>query len=159
MSSFSHPLPLSWEATLSTPQDTQKLGEKIATHISPGDTLALEGDLGSGKTFLARCIIQTICTKKIPVPSPTFSLLQFYETPLGPLYHFDFYRLAHPQEAWELGLEEALSQGIIIAEWPQQVAPLIPFSFYLVLENIPDLPYARHAKLFSKNPRATLWQP
>lgn len=106
---------------------TARLAELIALKIRLGDTVALYGDLGAGKTTLARALIGALLGETAPeVPSPTFALLQTYATPRLTVSHFDFYRLSGADEARELGFEEALQTGAVIVEWPERAASLLP---------------------------------
>jgi tRNA threonylcarbamoyladenosine biosynthesis protein TsaE len=94
--------------------------------VENGAILALEGNLGAGKTALARALIRELCNDPaLDVPSPTFTLVQTYDN--DRIWHFDFYRLKHPDEAFELGWEEAMaSGGIIILEWGERIGPYLP---------------------------------
>jgi N-acetylmuramate 1-kinase len=104
-----------------------RLAELIALKIRPGDVIALYGDLGAGKTTLARALIGALLGQAAPeVPSPTFALQQTYTTPRLTVAHFDFYRLSNPEEARELGFEEALDTCAVIVEWPERAAALLP---------------------------------
>ncbi len=104
-----------------------RLAEEIAFTLLPGDVLALEGDLGAGKTTFARGLIRALSGGTvIDVPSPTFTLVQTYETPRFEVAHFDLYRLSDPNELNELGLDLALKRGVAIIEWPSRAAALIP---------------------------------
>lgn len=99
------------------------------TQIHPnGGLITLDGDLGAGKTALARTLIRTLTQNPTQdVPSPTYTLLQTYDTPTGEIWHFDLYRLQDPDEIYELGWEDALiPQNLIIIEWPARIAPLLP---------------------------------
>jgi tRNA threonylcarbamoyl adenosine modification protein YjeE len=118
--------PISFALSLADLAATDRLGAGIARRLRPGDILALEGPLGVGKTRLARAILAGLLGAEIEVPSPTFTLLQTYETALGPLYHFDLYRLTQPEQAYELGIEEAFAGGISLIEWPQRLGGLLP---------------------------------
>ncbi len=107
---------------------TQRLGQDLAMALRPGDVLALEGDLGAGKTTLARALIRTNAgDRELEVPSPTFTLVQTYEGRV-PLSHFDLYRLGSASELEELGFDEALSGGAAIIEWPERAASRLPKS-------------------------------
>ncbi|MEN3794486.1 tRNA (adenosine(37)-N6)-threonylcarbamoyltransferase complex ATPase subunit type 1 TsaE [Fulvimarina sp. MAC3] len=100
---------------------TERLGEDISLVLKPGDVVALLGDLGAGKTTLARAAIRAITgDDEQDVPSPTFTLVQSYTGRL-PVSHLDLYRLADASEMDELGLDEALATGAILVEWPQKV--------------------------------------
>lgn len=99
---------------------TAMLGEDLAMALRPGDVFALQGDLGAGKSTLARALIRALAgDAALDVPSPTFTLVQSYETRI-PIYHFDLYRLGSAAELDELGLDEALVEGAALVEWPQR---------------------------------------
>lgn len=106
--------------------ETVSLAAQIAARVQVGDILALEGTLGAGKTAFCRGFIQSLSPKTLEVPSPTFTLLQIYETPHFEVYHFDMYRLKCPEEAYEIGIEEAFSEGVSLIEWPEKIRPLLP---------------------------------
>ena len=108
------------EITLADESATGRLGSLIASGLQPGDIVALEGDLGAGKTTLARAILAGlgICEA---VPSPTFTLVQHYESESLPIGHFDLYRIEDEAELDELGLEDSLAAGAAaIVEWPER---------------------------------------
>ncbi|PIB90263.1 tRNA (adenosine(37)-N6)-threonylcarbamoyltransferase complex ATPase subunit type 1 TsaE [Caulobacter sp. FWC2] len=105
---------------------TQALGRALAATLRPGDALCLTGPLGAGKSTLARALIRALTTPDEEVPSPTFTLVQFYETAGFPLAHFDLYRLSDPDEAYEIGLDEALDGGVALIEWPQRLKGRLP---------------------------------
>lgn len=115
---------------------TRQLGEDIALALRLGDVLALSGDLGAGKTTLARALIRKLAgDPHLEVPSPTFTLVQAYDTRL-PLWHFDLYRLSAAEELDELGFDEALAQGAAIVEWPERAAGRLPAgTVHLTLEH------------------------
>jgi tRNA threonylcarbamoyladenosine biosynthesis protein TsaE len=104
---------------------TAALAARIAAVARPGDVIALEGGLGAGKTSFARAFIRARGGREA-VPSPTFTLAQVYELADATVWHFDFYRLRDPAEAWELGIEDAFPGGISLIEWPERCAALIP---------------------------------
>jgi tRNA threonylcarbamoyladenosine biosynthesis protein TsaE len=104
---------------------TAAIAEAFARRAEPGDLIALAGPLGSGKTAFARAFIRALAPGE-EVPSPTFTLVQTYVTPRGAVWHFDAYRLARPEDAVELGIDEALSDGIVLVEWPERIAGLLP---------------------------------
>jgi tRNA threonylcarbamoyladenosine biosynthesis protein TsaE len=97
----------------------------IATHLRPGDSLCLTGTLGMGKTTFARALIRALTRPDEPVPSPTYTLVQTYDTPQGPLWHFDLYRLMQAEEVYELGWEES-DTAIRLIEWPDRLGGLMP---------------------------------
>ncbi|WP_395445051.1 tRNA (adenosine(37)-N6)-threonylcarbamoyltransferase complex ATPase subunit type 1 TsaE [Caulobacter sp. UC70_42] len=105
---------------------TQALGRTLAASLRAGDAVCLTGPLGAGKSTLARALIRALTTPDEEVPSPTFTLVQFYETPAFPLAHFDLYRLSDPDEAYEIGLDEALDSGVALIEWPQRLEGRLP---------------------------------
>jgi N-acetylmuramate 1-kinase len=111
---------------LPTEQDTARLGEWLARLVSAGDTLLLEGPIGAGKTHLARALIRARVGRDEDVPSPSFTLVQTYETAQGDIWHADLYRLTHPDEVMELGLEQAFETSVCLVEWPDRLGPSTP---------------------------------
>lgn len=105
--------------------ETEELARRVAPGLRAGDTIALKGELGAGKTTLARAILQTLGAEG-DVPSPTFTLVQEYETPRLRVLHCDLYRIEDCAEAAELGLEDALRDGAVLIEWPDRAESLIP---------------------------------
>jgi tRNA threonylcarbamoyladenosine biosynthesis protein TsaE len=105
---------------------TRRLGAHLAGLARPRDVIALHGDLGMGKTTLARAFIRALGDSDEEVPSPTFTLVQTYETPRGAVWHVDAYRLKAADEIWELGFEEALAEGIVLIEWPERLGAHLP---------------------------------
>lgn len=95
------------------------LGARIAASMRAGDVIALSGPLGAGKTTLARAILRA-AGHAGEVPSPTFTLIEMYDTIEPPIAHADFYRLEGPTEAAELGLEDYREGAVLIAEWPER---------------------------------------
>jgi N-acetylmuramate 1-kinase len=105
---------------------TGRLGEDVARALKKGDVLALSGELGAGKSTLARALIRAIANDPdLDVPSPTFTLVQSYDLRI-PVSHFDLYRLNVPDELNELGLDEASERGIALAEWPERAGKRFP---------------------------------
>lgn len=105
---------------------TEALAARLAAVLRPGDVVALGGDLGAGKTTLVRALIRAAAGAEVEVPSPTFTLVQTYDLPIGTLWHFDLYRLAGPEEVIELGWDEARAGGIVLVEWPDRLGALLP---------------------------------
>jgi tRNA threonylcarbamoyladenosine biosynthesis protein TsaE len=105
---------------------TAELARRLAPLLKQGDTVALRGDLGAGKTTFARALIQALAGADEEVPSPTFTLVQSYDAPIGRIYHFDLYRIASPDELTEIGWDEALADGLVLVEWPQRAGALLP---------------------------------
>jgi tRNA threonylcarbamoyladenosine biosynthesis protein TsaE len=108
------------ELSLPDADATARLGAGIAPRLEPGETVLLYGPLGMGKSTLARGLIRALTGPDEDVPSPTFTLVQFYESD-PPVAHFDLYRLTRPEEAAEIGLDEALDDGCAIIEWPERL--------------------------------------
>lgn len=107
--------------------DTVALASRLADVLKPGDVLCLHGDLGMGKSVFARGLIRALSRKPdLDVPSPTFTLVQTYDTDAGDVWHFDLYRLKNPDEVYELGWEEGLANAIVIVEWPERLGYLMP---------------------------------
>jgi tRNA threonylcarbamoyladenosine biosynthesis protein TsaE len=114
---------------------TDQLGATLAARLRRGDVIGLKGELGAGKTSLARSILRAAADDpELIVPSPTFTLVEVYETPRGAFWHFDLYRLETPEQVFELGWEEALAGGISIIEWPERLGPLLPKHLSVTLE-------------------------
>lgn len=104
---------------------TARLGRALGGTLRPGDVVALTGPLGAGKTALARAAIAVI-TGEEDAQSPTFGLVHLYDGETARVWHFDLYRLARPEDVHELGLEEALSDGVAMIEWAERIDALLP---------------------------------
>jgi tRNA threonylcarbamoyladenosine biosynthesis protein TsaE len=117
---------------------THAFGRRLAKLLRRGDVVALKGGLGVGKTTLARAIVAGLSPDTGDVPSPTFTLVQTYPAALadGPaeLWHFDLYRLDRPAQVYELGIEDALADGVSLIEWPEVAEPLLPKRSLLTVE-------------------------
>jgi tRNA threonylcarbamoyl adenosine modification protein YjeE len=113
------------ETTLPDLAATAALAGRIASLLAVGDAVALWGDLGAGKTSLAREILRALGVAE-DVPSPTFTLLQTYEAPRLTVAHYDLYRLKRPRELDELGFREALEDGAALVEWPERAPDYLP---------------------------------
>ena len=129
--------PFTARLALSNLADTAALGAAIAAGLAVGDVVALAGDLGAGKTTLARAILTALGLTG-PMPSPTFTLVQTYEAPRLAVHHYDLYRLEDPREIAELGLEEALEEGAILIEWPERASAVLPEDTLNVSLTMPD---------------------
>lgn len=105
---------------LANPEATTQLGHALAPLLRAGDSILLYGPLGMGKSTLARGLIRALTHPDEDVPSPTFTLVQFYESD-PPVAHFDLYRLNRAEEAFEIGLDEALDEGCALIEWPERL--------------------------------------
>ena len=105
---------------LANPEATARFAEDVSLAIRQGDCLCLSGDLGAGKSTFARALIRAIADDpELEAPSPTFTLVQAYQLRL-PVSHMDLYRLGSPEELDELGLDDALSEGAALVEWPEK---------------------------------------
>ena len=112
--------------TLDSPEATAALARQIAPALRPGDTLLLSGGIGAGKTHFARALIQARLDTPEDVPSPTFTLVQIYETEAGEIWHSDLYRLDNADSVVELGLTDAFETAICLVEWPDRLEDLAP---------------------------------
>lgn len=131
---------------------TERLGGALARRARQGDALLLAGSFGAGKTVLARAFLRAaVGDSALVVPSPSYTLVQSYETPLGMVHHFDLWRLgdegelANPAALAELGFEEALGD-IVLVEWPERLGSLAPeHALHIVLRIVGDT--AREARM------------
>lgn len=113
---------------LHSPEETAELAIRLGAGLLPGDILLLDGTIGSGKTHFARSLIQSVMQEPEDVPSPTFTLVQVYDTDKGEIWHSDLYRLSDVGEIEELGLTEAFDTAICLIEWPDKLESLTPAS-------------------------------
>ena len=111
--------------TINSEGEMLEFGAKLASALRSGDIVTLSGGLGAGKTTLARGLVQSLCPGEI-VPSPTYTLVQTYAMPDYELWHCDLYRLEHPNEAYELGLIDAMGDVVCLLEWPDRLGDLLP---------------------------------
>lgn len=105
---------------------TEALGARLGGRLGAGDVVCLRGNLGAGKTTLARGVIEAWTGRSEEAPSPTYTLVQTYEGPHGELWHVDLYRLKRPDDAWELGLEDAFATAATLIEWPERLEGQLP---------------------------------
>jgi tRNA threonylcarbamoyladenosine biosynthesis protein TsaE len=142
--------PAEGEFRLDDEAATARLGEAIAAELKAHEAVCLTGPLGAGKSTLARALVRALTTPGEDVPSPTFTLVQFYEGPRLKVAHFDLYRLSSPDEAYEIGLDEALDDGAAVIEWPERLEGHLPadrLDVEIVVDESPDGGDARRARL------------
>lgn len=106
---------------------TRRFAAALAALLRPGDVIGLSGELGTGKTELARALISALAGAPLEVPSPSFTLVQRYELSPFALWHADLYRLSGSDELAELGLEEVLEEGVLVVEWPERAGTELPY--------------------------------
>jgi tRNA threonylcarbamoyl adenosine modification protein YjeE len=126
---------------------TAAFAARISALATPGDIIALKGDLGAGKTSFARAFIRARGDAHQEVPSPTFTLVQVYQADDAAIWHFDLYRVRVAEEAWELGIEEAFACGVSLIEWPERLGPLLPQHHLEITLVFGEQPEARRAFL------------
>ena len=116
------------DLSLFLPDDaaTARLGRWFAPRLAAGDCVLLEGPIGAVKSHFARALIRARLGREEDVPSPTFTLVQVYEAGDAEIWHADLYRLSHPDEAFELGLEDAFATAICLVEWPDRLGSAAP---------------------------------
>jgi tRNA threonylcarbamoyladenosine biosynthesis protein TsaE len=105
--------------------ETEELARRIAPRLRRGDSIALEGDLGAGKTTLVRAILRALGITD-EVPSPSFTLVQEYAAGDLKIAHCDLYRIESPTELDEIGIDETLRDGVVLIEWPERATARIP---------------------------------
>ena len=130
---------MSQPPTIFLPDDdaTARFGSELAMSLKPGDIVSLQGDLGAGKTALARAVIRALAEDPaLEVPSPTFAIIQPYETPRGPVLHADLYRLADASEVDELGLLDD-PEAIVLVEWAERAPQIVDGVTVVVHLDIP----------------------
>lgn len=131
---------------------TDRLARRLAPHIRAGDVIALHGGLGAGKTTFSRSLISAHLGARTEVPSPTYTLVQTYDGPDFPIFHFDLYRLEEPDDVMELGWDETMD-GLALIEWPAKAGDHLPaWRLDLTLEQTAD---GRTARLV---PHGEDWQ-
>lgn len=148
---------MDFECFLSDPRATEAAAAAVAGRCRVGDIFCLYGDLGAGKTAFARGFLRALGVED-DIPSPTFNLLLTYETPAGLVWHFDLYRLNQPEEAEELGLDDAFADGISLIEWPERLGSWLPEQRIDI--NLADANggAARHLQLQARGTGAERWR-
>jgi tRNA threonylcarbamoyl adenosine modification protein YjeE len=134
---------------LKTEPETLRLGAIIADLLRPGDTVALAGTLGAGKTTLARALIRRMLPAE-EVPSPTFTLVQIYDTSKFRICHADLYRVKNKRELRELGFDEILEDGVVLVEWPDRMSELLPDDRLDIILEVDDGTEDRRVKLIGR---------
>lgn len=135
------------ELFLADDEATIAFGKDLARRLAPGDIVSLEGELGAGKSALARATIRALAgDEALEVPSPTFALVQPYETPAGPVYHADLYRLSDAGEVDELGLLDA-ADAIVLVEWAERAPELAKAATLTITLSIPPDGIGRRLQL------------
>ena len=128
-------------------EKTQKFAREIAKTLKKNDLLFINGDLGAGKSVFCREIIRFLSKNdELDVPSPTFTLVQTYETENFPISHYDLYRLEDPDDLYELAWEDALADGLTLVEWPEKLGHLKPVNrstINIYIEMVEGAPEAR----------------
>ena len=133
---------MNYTKTLETAEDAAALATAFSTHLKGGDCVLLSGPVGAGKTHFARSIIQAMMARDgevEDVPSPTFTLVQVYETSVSQVWHTDLYRLTHVDELAELGLDDAFDTGITLVEWPDRLGATRPVRHLDLTFSMPDI--------------------
>ena len=122
-----------------SPEETFELGRKIGRQASPGDVYALTGDLGVGKTVFTKGLAEGLGVRE-PVTSPTFTIVQSYESGRLPFHHFDVYRIEDVDEMDEIGYEDCFyGDGVTLVEWAEVIADLLPENtIRITIEKMPD---------------------
>lgn len=122
-----HSLPADRVFVSPSPDETRRFARELATTLRRGDCIALRGQLGAGKTCFVRGLVEGLGGDPRGVSSPTFVLLNVYDTPRGSVFHLDAYRVAGPDDFDAIGFDELLTQeGFVVIEWPERVAALLP---------------------------------
>ena len=132
------------QITTHSADETQALGQKLASRLAPGDVIAYFGDLGAGKTAFTRGLAQGLGITD-PVTSPTYTIVNEYLSGRIPLYHFDMYRLSSSDELFDIGWEDYLSRGGVCAvEWSENVEDALQDAIRVTIEKDADEPDTRH---------------
>ena len=111
-----------------SPKETAAYATALAEKLTHGDIILLNGDVGAGKSYFCRALIHAVLLYEEDIPSPTFTLVQQYDTEIGEVWHTDLYRLTDPSEVIELGLLDAFEHAVVLIEWPDQITDFLPSS-------------------------------
>ena len=132
------------QITTHSADETQALGQKLTSRLTPGDVIAYFGDLGAGKTAFTRGLAQGLGITD-PVTSPTYTIVNEYLSGRIPLFHFDMYRLSSSDELFDIGWEDYLSRGGVCAvEWSENVEDALQDAIRVTIEKDADEPDTRH---------------
>ena len=132
------------QITTHSADETQALGQKLASRLAHGDVIAYFGDLGAGKTAFTRGLAQGLGITD-PVTSPTYTIVNEYLSGRIPLFHFDMYRLSSSDELFDIGWEDYLSRGGVCAvEWSENVEDALQDAIRVTIEKDADEPDTRH---------------
>ena len=127
--------------------ETYKAGEKLGEIASPGQVITLSGDLGVGKTVFAKGFAKGLGIDE-PITSPTFTILQEYNTGRIPLYHFDVYRVSDPEEMYEVGFDDYIyGNGVCLIEWAELIKDILPTDIIIINITKDDLKLYDHRKI------------
>lgn len=128
----------------SSENETIAAARDFAKSLTGTDVILLSGGLGMGKSVFSRAVIRALVgDDELDVPSPTFTLVQTYNSPKANIYHFDLYRLKSPDELYEIGWEDALGQGVMLIEWPEKLGYLTPKNTIKINITAGDIPTSR----------------
>ncbi|MCB1336384.1 MAG: tRNA (adenosine(37)-N6)-threonylcarbamoyltransferase complex ATPase subunit type 1 TsaE [Maritimibacter sp.] len=145
-----------FDHVFASPEATAGFAAALAPRLRPGDVILLEGQIGGGKTHFARALVQARLAadgaRVEDVPSPTFTLVQTYDTGTVEIWHADLYRLSHPDEVAELGLVDAFDDAICLVEWPDRLGDLAPAGALVLSFTLADAPDSRRIEARSDDP-------
>lgn len=140
------------DITLSSEAETIAFAARFAECAAGGQCILLQGQIGAGKTFFARALIQSLLGADQEVPSPTFTLVQTYEAPGFDIWHCDLYRLENSDHADELGLDQAFATGLCLIEWPDRLGSATPPNALTLEFRVDPKSDHRHVTLTNTSP-------